>query len=127
MLRILCAVLSLLMAAGAQAGRCDPALQQQMQALSTIVASDPVASAQGAIASGHYGFLGVSGYVLNLPGIDVQACRVQQIPVQILPGTGDVLCGQPHRELVEQATRYAETFNGIMKQQLLARGRLHCR
>jgi len=122
----LCIGLGLGLCAAAQADSCDPALEQQMASLSAMLQSDPVATANSAIASGHYGFLGVAGYALSLPGIDVQACRVQKIPVQILPGTGDVVCGKPHRELIEQANRYAETFNTTMKAHLLAIGRLHC-
>ncbi len=130
MLRLFCASLlllpGLLLGVGVQAASCDPALEQQMASLSAMVQSDPVATANSAIANRHYGFLGVAGYALSLPGIDVQACRVQKIPVQILPGTGDVVCGKPHRELIEQANRYAETFNTTMKAHLLAIGRLHC-
>lgn len=123
----LCIGLGLGLCAAAQAGSCDPALEQQMASLSAMLQSDPVATANNAIAARHYGFLGIAGYAMTLPGIDVRSCRVQKIPVQIVPGTGDVVCGKPHRELIEQANRYAEAFNTTMQAHLLAIGRLHCR
>ena len=97
-----------------------------MASLSAMLQSDPVATANNAIAARHYGFLGIAGYAMTLPGIDVRSCRVQKIPVQIVPGTGDVVCGKPHRELIEQAHRYAEAFNTTMRAHLLAIGRMHC-
>ena len=69
MLRFFC-LLFLLLGPGAQAGSCDPALAQQMASLSAMVQSDPVATANSAIASRHYGFLGVAGYALSLPGAE---------------------------------------------------------
>ena len=123
----LCVGLGMGLSAAAQTGGCDPALEQQMASLSAMLQSDPVATANNAIAARHYGFLGIAGYAMTLPGIDVRSCRVQKIPVQIVPGTGDVVCGKPHRELIEQANRYAEAFNTTMQAHLLAIGRLHCR
>ena len=74
MLRLFCASLlllpGLLLGVGVQAASCDPALEQQMASLSAMVQSDPVATANSAIASGHYGFLGVAGYALSLPGAE---------------------------------------------------------
>ena len=122
----LCIGLGLGLCAAAQAGSCDPALEQQMASLSAMLQSDPVATANNAIAARHYGFLGIAGYAMTLPGIDVRSCRVQKIPVQIVPGTGDVVCGKPHRELIEQAHSYAEAFNTTMRAHLLVIGRLHC-
>lgn len=75
--------------------------------LSTLNLHDPAADLQKAIAAGDFRPIGVCGFACLAPGFDGD----RRAELHIIDGTGDVVEGDEHLRLIEQATAYARAYN----------------
>jgi hypothetical protein len=59
----------------------------------------------------------VAGYVVEVPGIDEPkniGCVAALEKVDIIRGTSDVVYGDEHMALIEEARKYASRYNAII-------------
>ena len=75
--------------------------------------ADPIVDAQKALASNDYRLVGVYGYVVSIPGVEMAQWLTYQQRYGLRPieGTSDALEGEEHARLVRKATEYAERYN----------------
>ena len=124
MARIAFLLLLALCSAAAQA-ECGASATEISQ-LRSLLETDPTAAAQSAIAGGVTELLGVAGYTMSVPGIDVTNCGIDRALIRVIPGTTDVRCGPEHSELIRRASAFAQQFNSVVKTFLVAQGALRC-
>lgn len=77
------------------------------RALSALNLRDPAVDLQTAIAADDFRPIGVCGFACLAPGFDGD----RRIELRIIDGTGDVVEGDEHLRLIEQATAYARAYN----------------
>jgi hypothetical protein len=75
--------------------------------------ADPIVDAQNALASNDHRLVGVYGYVVSIPGLDISQWPdyQQRYGLRPIEGTSDALEGEEHARLVRKATEYAERYN----------------
>ncbi|MGH7847889.1 MAG: hypothetical protein ACREQW_22325 [Candidatus Binatia bacterium] len=75
--------------------------------------ADPIVDAQNALASNDHRLVGVYGYVISIPGVEMSQWPTYQQRYGLRPieGTSDTLEEEEHSRLVRKATKYAEHYN----------------
>lgn len=75
--------------------------------------ADPIVDAQNALASNDHRLVGVYGYVVSIPGVEMSQWLTyqQRYGLRAIEGTSDALEGEEHARLVRKATEYAEHYN----------------
>lgn len=94
-------------AASAGAPSMTETLQRE---LSSLDLADPAADLRRNVARGELRPIGVCGFACLAPGLP-QAEQPKLQAMRILSGTGDVIEGERHRRLIEQARAYATAYN----------------
>jgi hypothetical protein len=98
-------------------GDVPSAIRADLDHLRVFVQRDPEKDARSAIANGRLRFLGVAGYVVEVPGVDgpkTIGCVAALEKVDIIRGTSDVVYGDEHAALIKEARRYAARYNAII-------------
>jgi hypothetical protein len=65
-------------------------------------------------------FLGVAGYSVAVPSgdePDIGGCLEDADKVELIRGTSDVVYGEEHMALIQQATAYAARYNALIARQ----------
>jgi hypothetical protein len=99
---------------GALGQAIPPDVRADIEYLQSLVRRDPEKDAQSSIRRGQLRFLGVAGFVVYVPGVesgDSTGCIVGLEDVDVIRGTADVVWGEQHSSLIEQATTYAARYN----------------
>jgi hypothetical protein len=80
--------------------------------LSQLSLDHPTADLDKNVRGGDKRFIGVNGFVCGAPGLSGDSNRlIGRYGIHCLEGTSDVVEGSRHKELILQATRYAEAYN----------------
>jgi hypothetical protein len=81
------------------------------------VARHPEKDARDSINKGNLEFLGVAGYSVMVSAgdePDIGGCLKRADKVKLIRGTSDVVYGDEHMALIQQATRYAARYNALI-------------
>jgi hypothetical protein len=103
--------------AGAGTTEIPKAIEADLEYLKTLVARDPEKDARDSINKGNLEFLGVAGYSVTVPADgerDIGGCLKRADKVKLIRGTSDVVYGDEHMALIQQATRYAARYNVLI-------------
>jgi len=103
--------------AAAATEQIPKAVRADLEYLKTFVARDPDKDARDAINKGNLTFLGVAGYSVMVPAgdeADIGGCLKGPDKVKLIRGTSDVVYGDEHMALIQQATRYAARYNALI-------------
>ena len=99
---------------GASDASAPPAEESQTERLqrelSQLDLADPAADLRRNIAQGDLRPIGVCGFACLAPGL-AQGEQPKLQAMRILSGTGDVIEGERHQRLIEQARAYATAYN----------------
>lgn len=80
------------------------------------------ADAAAALRAGDTRLIGIRGYAITIPGVQLDRDDVEtRFGLKAINESGDVVAGEPHTFLIEQATRYAEIYNTAKVADLTAR------
>lgn len=82
-------------------------IERLKRALAELNLHDPAADLQKAVAADDFRPVGVCGFACLAPGFEGD----RQAELRIIDGTGDVVEGDEHLRLIEQATAYARAYN----------------
>lgn len=100
--------------ADADSGLPEPAAESQAEQLqrelSQLDLNDPAADLRRNVARGDRRPIGVCGFACLAPGLP-QSEQPPRQGLRILSGTGDVVEGERHERLIEQARAYATAYN----------------
>ena len=89
--------------------------QYYAQQLPVLLAKNPEADAQAALASGERYLLCGAGRSQQLPGINVPIAALQRkCAIQCLDGVSDALYGQNHQRYLQAALAYSARWNQVM-------------
>lgn len=97
-----------------------PAALEELQSPTDLAVLTPERLAEKMIKRRETRFIGIAGFVVEVPGVQTDKCDVVRTYVYILPGTSDQ-GGTMGIELSTQVFRVASSYNQIMKQYLLNR------
>ena len=86
--------------------------------LRQLIAKDPVELANAAASHDDLKFLGVAGYAVSVPGVDIGKCTVRSSHVRVLEGTSDTPCDL---QLQGAAREFALKYNAVIKAKLDAK------
>ena len=103
----------------AASGEIPRAVRADLEFLKALVARDPEKDARSAISKGKVEFLGVAGYSVTVPAgrePDIGGCLKRADGVKLIRGTSDVIYGDEHMALIQQATAYAARYNALIAQ-----------
>jgi hypothetical protein len=93
-------------------GKVGPGTVQLMAALSKMNLLNPIADLNSNIANGDRRFIGMNSYSCSEPGVKAgDQALVDRFHTHCLEGSGDIVEGQLHFQLMEAATAYASTYN----------------
>lgn len=84
----------------------------------SLVAHDPVVLARDDLGKGKIRFLGVAGFSVEAPGIDIDLCRAPPVHVYIIGGTSDV----DPLNLLQRARQFALQYNLTVRGHLVQKG-----
>jgi hypothetical protein len=93
------------------------AVQAELEYLKAFVARDPEKDARSPISKGNLEFLGAAGYSVMVPAAeepDIGGCLKRVDKVRLIRGTSDVVYGDEHMALIQQARRYAARYNALI-------------
>lgn len=68
--------------------------------------------------SGHFKFLAVYGYSIEVVGVPEGSATLKRYGYKIINGTTDAPCNKEHAELVAGVRRYAEIYNRELLERL---------
>ena len=74
---------------------------------------NPVVDAQKKIKNGDYRLIGIGGFGINYPGIDMrkEGFILCKLGSRYLKGTSDAKEGDSHMKLIQRFNKYAEIYN----------------
>ena len=94
----------------------------QMQWLYT---ADPSKDFTNSIKNKDFRFIGVNGYSLVVPRMDLNCLNIEK-DVRAITGTSDMIVGYEHAKLIAIAKIYADYYNLQMKEYLERNSKLTC-
>jgi hypothetical protein len=80
--------------------------------------ADPAADLNSAIQRKDFRFVGVMGYVLEVPGLRQDNSFVKFYGIKIVKGTSDAIRSDRDAKLQSRAQNYAAKYNTLLKQYL---------
>lgn len=82
--------------------------------LRTLEHADAAQDVQAAIRGNDLRFLGIAGYVVEVPGAETSRHLHEKYGVRVIEGTSDVVFGREHSRLIGVARRYARQYNALL-------------
>jgi hypothetical protein len=108
-------------ASGGERGSPAPAALEALRGPTDLAEFAPGALAREMIRRRETRFIGIAGFVVEVPGVQTDRCDVVRSAVYVLPGTSDY-GGTMGNELRKDVFRVARGYNVIMKRHLAKRG-----
>ena len=87
--------------------------------------ADPNKDLEKAIAKSDFRFIGLYGYALFTPWVNIN-CLNRDKDINPIKGTSDAVLGYQHHKLIAIGNVYAEHYNSIMRIYLEKNGKFKC-
>ena len=114
-----------LFASGNAAPRIDSsAVLESIKSPSALASVQPDLLAKTVLSRSKIRFIGIDGFVVDVPGVQTSTCIVDARFVYVLPGTTDSFDSPYDKFLQDKAARIAERYNQLVAQHAQRRGAL---
>ena len=119
---ISCVIFSLFSCAKTEYEKEQEKVTSQME---WLINADPDKDFENAIGKSDFRFIGLYGYALFTPGVNI-SCLNRDKDINPIKGTSDVILGYQHQKLIAIGNVYAEHYNFRMRIYLEEKGKFKC-
>ena len=119
------AIASLILLTGCMETEFEKAQAPIIEKMEWLYKANPDKDFENAIKKSDYRFIGIYGYSLSVPGIEMK-CLDYEKDINPIEGTSDAVLGYEHSKLIAIAKAYAEYYNLKMKIYLEENNRFKC-
>ena len=124
-MKTIISIFLILLLAGCQETDYDKAINKIRSEMNWLNNANPDQDFEKAIRKKDYRFMGVYGYSLTTPGIDIK-CLNYDKDINPIKGTSDAVLGYEHAKLIAIAVTYSKHYNFKMKEYLKENGKFNC-